>query len=315
MYYVDAKKNIIENDFTFNNYLKNAPLSDQDEIVLTFIVRIKGKRAYGEWDANDVIREILHQQYTNITLLPEFDIEDALENEDEITDDDKRTFVTALNEITKAFHNLVTSNEATARNYINPFMIKAVAIAQRKHPSARLAVKEDFDGSRGFGHLDYAIFLVAFAVLVTEAKMTEVNKGITQNLVQLHSAAENIRKRKRKESHHPTDYLVNVYGIVTTGLEWRFIHWSDTLESPKVVISKPYRCTFNREGMEDAEKVLSIIIRIIHSQAIVVESQIGSSKGIYEEAMKKDNVLRPSRRQRSDKDDEEIVEPEQSLFE
>ncbi|RUS35532.1 hypothetical protein BC938DRAFT_479954 [Jimgerdemannia flammicorona] len=191
MYYVDAKKNIIENDFTFNNYLKNAPLSDQDEIVLTFIVRIKGKRAYGEWDANDVIREILHQQYTNITLLPEFDI----------------------------------------------------------------------------------------------------------------------------ESHHPTDYLVNVYGIVTTGLEWRFIHWSDTLESPKVVISKPYRCTFNREGMEDAEKVLSIIIRIIHSQAIVVESQIGSSKGIYEEAMKKDNVLRPSRRQRSDKDDEEIVEPEQSLFE
>ncbi|RUP49943.1 hypothetical protein BC936DRAFT_140911 [Jimgerdemannia flammicorona] len=231
MYYVDAKKNIIENDFTFNNYLKNAPLSDQDEIVLTFIVRIKGKRAYGEWDANDVIREILHQQYTNITLLPEFDIEDALENEDEITDDDKRTFVTALNEITKAFHNL------------------------------------------------------------------------------------NIRKRKRKESHHPTDYLVNVYGIVTTGLEWRFIRWSDTLESPKVVISKPYRCTFNREGMEDAEKVLSIIIRIIHSQAIVVESQIGSSEGIYEEAMKKDNVLRPSRRQRSDKDDEEIVEPEQSLFE
>ncbi|RUP49464.1 hypothetical protein BC936DRAFT_142451 [Jimgerdemannia flammicorona] len=74
IYYVDAKKNIIENDFTFNNYLKNAPLNDQDEICLTFFVRIKGKRAYIEWDAKDVIREILHQQYANITFLPEFDI-------------------------------------------------------------------------------------------------------------------------------------------------------------------------------------------------------------------------------------------------
>lgn len=61
------------------------------------------------------------------------------------------------------------------------------------YPTLRLAVEEDFDGSRGYGYLDYVIFLGFLAILVTEAKWDDIEKGVTQNLVQLHTAAEVIK--------------------------------------------------------------------------------------------------------------------------
>ena len=56
--------------------------------------------------------------------------------------------------------------------------------------TTRLAVEEDFDGSRGYGRLDYVVYCQGLAVLITEAKMTEMQNGITQNIVQLSTAAE-----------------------------------------------------------------------------------------------------------------------------
>jgi len=49
----------------------------------------------------------------------------------------------------------LTEDEVTARNFINPFMHKAVAMLKK---GLRLAVEADFDGSRGYGFLDYVIF-------------------------------------------------------------------------------------------------------------------------------------------------------------
>ena len=69
-------------------------------------------------------------------------------------------------------------------------MVKAIANVISKYPLARLAVEEDFDGSRGYSRLDYVIYCQDLAVLITEAKMTEMQNGITQNIVQLCTAAE-----------------------------------------------------------------------------------------------------------------------------
>jgi hypothetical protein len=101
-----------------------------------------------------------------------------------------KRFIDNLGRIASAFHYEVSSNEATARNYINPFMVDAVAKVRSKYPSTRLVVEEDFDGSRGYGRLDYIIYCRDLAILISEAKMIEIQKGIAQILVQLHTAAE-----------------------------------------------------------------------------------------------------------------------------
>jgi hypothetical protein len=54
----------------------------------------------------------------------------------------------------------------------------------------RLSLEEDFDGSRGYGRLDYVVHCHDIAVLVTEAKMESMGKGVVQNIIQLHTAAE-----------------------------------------------------------------------------------------------------------------------------
>ncbi|PKK57952.1 hypothetical protein RhiirC2_763672 [Rhizophagus irregularis] len=70
-------------------------------------------------------------------------------------------------------------------------MVDAVAKVRLKYPSTQLVVEEDFDGSRGYSRLDYIIYCRDLAILILEAKMIEIQKGIAQILVQLHTAAEN----------------------------------------------------------------------------------------------------------------------------
>ena len=95
-----------------------------------------------------------------------------------------------LGKIAKAFHHQVDTNEATARNYINPIIVEAVSAVQETHASVRLEVEEESDGSKGYGWFDYAIHLEKLAVVVTEAKVVEINNGIAKNLAQLHTAVE-----------------------------------------------------------------------------------------------------------------------------
>jgi hypothetical protein len=98
-------------------------------------------------------------------------------------------FVAKLQESWKIFRESI-NNEASARFFINSFMSSAVRHVQKAHPSMRLGVEEDFDGSRGYGFLDYLVECYDIVVLVTEAKLEEILKGIAQNLMQLHTALE-----------------------------------------------------------------------------------------------------------------------------
>ncbi|CAG8643387.1 937_t:CDS:2, partial [Paraglomus brasilianum] len=225
--------------------------------------------AYGKWTAVEVLRNLLHLDFDTLDNLDKLDIENLssslsseartfLLNEDETA---KKAFIENLKDIRGVFNGNVTKNEATTRNFINPFIIKAVSRLQTIYPTMFLAVEQAFSGSRGFGNLDYAVFFSTFAILVTEAKQHAIMAGLTQNLVQLHTASE---KLKRKRDNSPV--LSAVYGIVATGRTWIFVRWEGSPENPSVKISEEYVCSFKNEMINEIN-VLNIIITILTLQA------------------------------------------------
>ncbi|RUS29778.1 hypothetical protein BC938DRAFT_480252 [Jimgerdemannia flammicorona] len=150
------EKKVINNEFTFNHMLEVTEPNEKNELVLNLAVRIK---------------DTIGQSYT-------------------VNSEQEAIFKGNLKKIAEAFHHEVTTNEATSRNFINPFMVEAVATVLKEYSSTRLAVEEQFDGSRGYSRLDYVMFCNDLAAIVTEAKKFEFQKGITQNIVQLHTAIE-----------------------------------------------------------------------------------------------------------------------------
>ncbi|CAG8615064.1 5814_t:CDS:2 [Paraglomus occultum] len=268
-YFVDqaTKKVTINSPFVFFDVAKRTKPKSEDEIVLDFIVRIEGKKAYGEWSIKDVLHELLQDQHKSINAIPKLDI-DATFGPYEVDQEQEKFLKENLGKITKAFHYVVSNNEATTRNYINPIIIEAVSAVQKSHASVRLAVDEQFDGSKGYGRLDYVLFCEELAVVVTEAKMIDVQNRIAQNIAQLHTAVEESKKRKRSNG---TPMCKAMYGIVTTANEWRFLNWDMRSSTPTVLLSKPYDCSFtNNTGVSE---VLSVIIRILQSQANDIAGQ------------------------------------------
>ncbi|CAB4424877.1 unnamed protein product [Rhizophagus irregularis] len=286
VYFVDqeTKKKTIDEEFIFNDLMKKTNPNCDREIVISLLIRIKGKKPYAEWTPKDVLNEILHDQYSAIEAIPELDIDATFGTDPVLDGQELRRFNDNLERIASAFHYEVSSNEATARNYINPFMVDAVAKVRSKYPSTRLVVEEDFDGSRGYGRLDYVIYCRDLAILISEAKMIEIQKQIAQILVQLHTAAE---KRKRKLDKSITNPPI-ICGIVSTGIGWRFILWSGLPENPTIKISKLYVCAFGGD-MRQAKEVISIIVRILQSQASVLAPQDEVKDEVKAEGIDQDN--------------------------
>ncbi|RUS13269.1 hypothetical protein BC937DRAFT_95590 [Endogone sp. FLAS-F59071] len=185
------------------------------------------------------------------------------DNQITITGSQKDLFIEILKLISEAFDGNIQNNEATSRNYINAFMHSAVRIINQhfKRKLLKLTVENDLFGSLGFGKVDYAFLILLYAILVTEAKALEMPQGIAQNLVQLHTASE---KLKRKRNNTPA--LPAVFGIVSTGRSWRFICWNTSPGKPVVQLSKEYICRFEGE-MQDEMNVLQIISTILYIQA------------------------------------------------
>ncbi|POG65649.1 hypothetical protein GLOIN_2v1664162 [Rhizophagus irregularis DAOM 181602=DAOM 197198] len=72
-------------------------------------------------------------------------------------------------------------------------------------------------------------------VLICEAKADNMEKGLAQLLVQLHSAVENFAT---------TGPNPKMYGIVTTGTSWRFVCWTGSLEDPTIYLSQQFSCNY-----------------------------------------------------------------------
>jgi len=159
----------------------------------------------------------------------------------------------------------------------------------------RLAVEEQFDGSKGYGQLDYVLFCEELAVVVIHAKMIDVQSGIAQNIAQLHTAVEvpkfsflffdlfiaflytsqfgciTTQEGKKRKHSDGNPMCKAMYGIVTTANEWRFLSWDMRSSTPKVLLSKPYDCLFNNNV--GVSEVLSVIIRILQLQADYIAGQ------------------------------------------
>ncbi|CAG8626957.1 8662_t:CDS:2, partial [Paraglomus brasilianum] len=238
------KKIIIEDKVAFDCLLQEITPNDRKKIIVDLVVRIKGKKPYGDWNLNEVLNEILHNRYPSLFAMPKLNIVQIKSRAKELTDDNEKTF--------------------------------AVAILRKDYPSLRLAVEQDFDGTRGYGFLDYVIFVFGFLAILVRGQNGRYPKRhdaesrtaphcggvIFIYLFKLyHPTSQKLGKRKREEESN-----VNVYGIVTTGLSWQFIKWSGLQEHLSIEISDVISCGYG-DDMKRAKEVLSIISGILQLQA------------------------------------------------
>ncbi|CAG8712016.1 9150_t:CDS:2, partial [Dentiscutata erythropus] len=217
-YYED--KNLIEqimNEFDLNSLVDKIKQNDESEIIINYFkVQVKDHKPY----------------------------EDLPELSTHFSNEELQCFFDELKRKLNAFKTIST-NEATCREYISIFLTWAVNhIIKHVDNTARLAVEIEVNGSHGYGSFDYAIFIRYIIALVTEAKVMDMEKGITQNLAQIYSAVEKNQKilgNKRKFEESGLDNCPEViFGIVTSGTIWRFIRVSGPLKSLKVEITAEY---------------------------------------------------------------------------
>lgn len=88
----------------------------------------------------------------------------------------------------------------------------------------------EITGSFGRGPVDWAVLMGDKIIVITEAKKDDIEQGISQNTVQLHSAIQRNFKLRSSGEHTSTE----LYGIVTTALEWFIIKVieTDSVEEP-----------------------------------------------------------------------------------
>ncbi|CAG8633097.1 17409_t:CDS:2, partial [Racocetra fulgida] len=94
----------------------------------------------------------------------------------------------------------------------------------------------------GRGRPDYTIKKGDDILCTVEAKMTNIEHGFCQNLVQLQCAVEQYKKRKH-------DCLEYVYGVVTTGDKWYFTLVNSNNEVG--AISEPLMVSLNNSNVTE----------------------------------------------------------------
>jgi hypothetical protein len=82
------------------------------------------------------------------------------------------------------------ANESVVREFVSPFLKRAVVSVQAEEAHLLLHVETKLAGSRGYGPVDYSVTKDDIVVLVTEAKNNDMIKGAAQNIAQMHSAVE-----------------------------------------------------------------------------------------------------------------------------
>ena len=134
--------------------------------------------------------KIYDDVFTSSEAINKFNLDDLPELSPAFDPNELDNFVNQLKDKCNVFET-ISVNEATAHEFISVFLTCAVKhIKNNNDSTTRLAVEVDLDGRYGYGNLDYAIFIQSIYALVTEAKMTEMEKGVAQILVQIHSAIE-----------------------------------------------------------------------------------------------------------------------------
>ncbi|CAG8474629.1 324_t:CDS:2 [Paraglomus occultum] len=274
-YYLDedAEETIVD-EILFNHLLRQTS-AHKNELIINLSVGIKGKKAYTDWNIEEVLKDVLRQEHrTTITDIPQFNIESEFSNMNpELTENEINRFTANIEANWRIFNKSII-NEASARFFIDSFMSSAVSHVNREHSSMILCVEQLLNGTRGYGYVDYLVKCYEIVVLVTEAELEEIHKRIAQNLVQLHTALEqSLGKRKRGEDVHKDGGLCKVYGIVTTGETWRFLRLAGCLTKPEIGLSPEFICNFNEVDQTPAKSILRLITCLLKSQADILKAE------------------------------------------
>ncbi|CAG8511274.1 501_t:CDS:2 [Ambispora leptoticha] len=276
-YYEDKiLKEQVKNEFHFNSLVNKIKRNDENELIINYFkVQVKDQKPYGDWKMKEISR-IYDHAFESSEMIDKFRIEDLPELSAHFSNEELQCFFDDLKRKLYAFQ-VISSNEATCREYISIFLTWAVNHI-RKHidNTARLAVEIEVNGSHGYGGFGYAIFIRYILALVTEAKVMDMEKGITQNLAQIYSAVEKnqeILGNKRKFDQTGLDnYPEVIFGIVTSGTIWRFIRVSGPLKSLKVEITAEYNSglisTIEIMNYDYAKEVLCCIARVLQAQVV-----------------------------------------------
>ncbi|CAG8713343.1 16667_t:CDS:2, partial [Funneliformis caledonium] len=171
----------------------------------------KQKKAYGEWEINEVFEKFLHKSGLSVNDINQFDINP------EISDDIVNSFIGKLKKKKRTFIH-VNHNKNTCREFITAFMTVTAEY---------VPVKRNFDP------VDYSIHLEDFVLLICEAKKEDFEKGAIQNIVQMHSAISD------KTDIEP-EPQVQIYSIVTNALGWYFLKWIGSPKNPQLEASEPH---------------------------------------------------------------------------
>lgn len=188
----DGKKGeILEDEFQFNSWLSDIPLVEKKRII-SLSIQIRGRKAYYDWEFEEVSKQLLHTEYKMIEDAPLFDLDVLPELATPLSEAILTSFSSELKRKKKTFIN-ISRTEATSREFVSPFLSTAVEYVQdTSQVHLQLKAEEPLDGSRGFGMVDYMIENDGVVVVVNEVKKkdSDLSKGAAQNIMQMHSALE-----------------------------------------------------------------------------------------------------------------------------
>jgi hypothetical protein len=249
--------------YNLNNVISQTA-QDGNSITLRLTIKVKGRKKYSDWKLSDVFKDILGKPNCSaISQIPRFDMTELPKLDPPFTQDELKMFWGELRNTLKSFDEEF-DNETKNRVYINAFMKTAVCyLRDTKKKSVLLDVEKLLSGSKGYGPIDYWVTFIEVLLLLCEAKAEDMNQGIAQVIVQIHSAIEQLENFNKE----PT-----IYGIATTGRTWRFVRWVGSSEKPTVCVSKEYNCSY-ANNMEREKEVLEYIAQILQSQVESVNDE------------------------------------------
>lgn len=256
----------IWNAYNLNTVIKSQTIQDNN-VTLRLKVLLEGRKKYSDWKLKEVIEDILGIQDCSVSQMPTFEMTELPKLDTPFTQDELKIFQGELRNTHKSFGGNF-DNEQKNRVYINAFMKTAVCyLRDTKKKSVTLNVEQQLSGSKGYGPVDYWVALVKVLLLLCEAKSDDMNQGVAQVIVQMHSAIE----RLEKWNEEPT-----IYGIATTGRAWKFIRWVGSSENPTIHVTEDYNCSYT--DMETEKQVLEYIAQILQSQVQSVEDSHPSKR-------------------------------------
>ncbi|CAB4485838.1 uncharacterized protein OCT59_003377 [Rhizophagus irregularis] len=234
------------------NVLVSKTKNNNKECVLNLKIIEKNKKSPNTLDLKSVFEEVLlSKNCQTLEDLPILNLKELPELDQPFPEEVLENFLKDLNEHLDVFTKVIVTNESMSHAYINFFMITAVRHV-RSYMGNRLQLNPEKEQNSN-GLVEYAMKL-----MLCEAKADNMDQGAAQIIVQLHNAVE---QRSNKRKHGQEEQIM--FGIVTTGMRWRFFRWSGL---SKVHVSEEYICNF--EGnMKYEKELLEYIARMLQFQA------------------------------------------------